>query len=270
MHEVEAAHQTTADEIGVHISVPDTPQKNSELEGIVFEGVDQSSGVQVKTHITREILDRIASLEQNAYGEGGRSFKGAIDQFEEELRESRENFAHVKRGKTNLSVNETLHNQREEIGDGLISSVGLVRKLMSDDEAIDFVAEVDYKRRLNPISTNTIKESEKGIRKYHKAGKKLLRRLKDIDVDDSSQMTEEEQKKIKKHLRRVLGSGLDAMDLLNANSSLIDRKLQITSRLKYSKARIERTGSASAAKKEWERRQLPVLNHEIVLLDNAA
>lgn len=241
---------------GEKISSPHAPHNSLIKQEVVFTDVNDNSKRVVMLGFSKEDLDRLSNWEKNVWGESGREFGSSVGQFDQELSESRQEWEEVLGGNTSLDNNETVHKLREEIADGLISNIGILRHLEPEnDEAANFIYSSVYES-----SKSKKRSTESSVTLYQLKGQKLLDRISECDEDSIENMSKIDKNEIKMMVGSVMKAGFDALEKLNIDTGfVVSDKLRIVMRLKYSELNMRKYGSAEGAKKGWNANQLTVI-----------
>lgn len=260
---VEAADHSTAIVKGVNNSTFSAPQENTS-DTVRFRRKNKAPDLVMSTGITKDHLERIANWEMSIWGEQGRGFDGSVGQFKQELSESRDVWIKVVEEKASLGDEDIIHKLREEIGDGIISNIGLLRQLEPDnDVAANFIYRSVYES-----SKSKRRSRETSIALYQLKGQRLLERIDECGQDCVDRLSGRDRNEIKMMVGSVMKAGFEALDKLGIDTeTVVSDKVRIVSKFKYSPQRVQKKGSVEAAKKDWEMRQLPVVNGGVLYED---
>src|SRR3989344_207455 len=218
------------------------PAQNTLRDTLGFTRVFPDPPIVLRTDLTSEHLRRIFEWENSVWTEG-RPYSETTAQFSEELREARDIWINVLEGREDLADASTMHHLREEIGDGIIASVGIVRSVLE--------------RALN--QDDRVRGGlQSRVSLYLLKGQRMVDRLSAYGQSDG-RIDPSRRNDIVMTIGGAIKSGFVALERLGIGpGQVIDGKIA-TNRIKYSPTRLAEHGSLPEAKRDWNRRQLPVI-----------
>lgn len=238
---------------------PLNPDIYTNSQGAQFLRVFPQPPIIIRTDLTTDHLRAISEWENSIWTARPKPLAETRSQFLQELEEVEEVWSN---GNADLTDASTRHHLGEEIGDGIIAGIGILRSVLErDDLRIQgFLSTVlnqpTSQRRLTP---------ESRVKYYQKNGGKLLKVLDSIS--SSGQFCAADKTIIINSVGSSMKAGIEAMEVLGMSPGhVVEDKTRIM-KLKYSVPRVTLNGSTKGAKEDWEKRQLPVFQpNEVVLL----
>lgn len=216
------------------------------------------SSATMAGELALEHIKMVAAFEGIAWGEEGRSFRGANEQIRQELDEIASVWTDVVEGRASLGDTDTIHHLREEVGDGVIADIGQLRYLTAHD---DLRSELFVRRLVNEAARSRRLTAETAVALCLVKGHIFLDRAGQIS-GDPSRMSGKDRNEILMALGSHMKSGVEALQLLGADPARVIVDKLGTNVIKYSRERLAVHGGMGGAKEYWNQHQLPVVMRE--------
>jgi hypothetical protein len=243
-----------------HASENPIPQSSSS-SNLEFNRTYPAPPITIRTGLTTEHIAKVARWEESVWGENPKPFEATFAQLHQEIGEAMEIWTDVLDGRRSLQDDHTLHNLRAEIGDGVFASIGVLRRVVKDDEKVAGILH----KQLNQSQAEK-RSIEARVSLYGIKGQRYVNRVMSTRLMIPEEFTSSYRNEVVLGASSVMKAGIEGLESLGLEIGPLITDVVRINQLKYRPEIVAQSG-ARVAKDRWNDFQLPVVSSGGVIID---